>query len=310
MEKHINDLLYLYDCVIIPALGGFVANNKSAELNEKTGVFSPPRKEIGFNKSLSHNDGLLINHIATKEGISYEACNTKITKHVNVLKYQLSQGETISFGIVGDLKNDAIGNIVFIPNQEESFSTNSFGLSTFHFNTLEQIKDQNEPTRQLVRRTLRAKSTRQIAASVSLIIGLLFVSPEINDVNQQSNFSDFLPKVSNTEVNETIAEEEAPAYKVAKEEIKPIEIIEETIEPAIVKNSYFIIAGSFKQMKPAEQFLKKLHNKGIEQAEILEANNRFRVSLQGFTNRELAVEALSSFRKENGLSSSWLFTKR
>ena len=43
----------------IPGFGGFVANEVSAKINKKTGVISPPSKEILFNKNLINEDILL-----------------------------------------------------------------------------------------------------------------------------------------------------------------------------------------------------------------------------------------------------------
>ena len=312
LEKHINDLLYLYDCVIVPGLGGFVANKKSAEINDKTGVFSPPRREIGFNKNLSHNDGLLINHIATAEGISYEMCNNKIAKHINILKFQLQKGEVITIGSAGDLKNDPMGNTVFIPKQEESFSTDSFGLTTFHFNTIEQVKDQNAPTLQLVRRTLNAKSTRQIAASVALVLGLLMVSPDFGNQSQQSNFSDMLPKIeSNAFTNNNVKTAEKEVTEVTLQEpAATVEVRE--LEPVAekVQASYFIIGGSFKAELPAQKHLNKLIKNGITTAEILKTPNRFRISLESFSDKQKATKALKEIRKQSGFNSVWLFTKK
>ncbi|WP_052343328.1 HU domain-containing protein [Saccharicrinis fermentans] len=306
LEKHINDLLYLYDCVIVPGLGGFVANRKNAELNEKTGVFSPPCRKIGFNKSLSHNDGLLINHIANAEGISYEECNNKLSQYISILKFQLTRGEIISIGSAGELKNDVVGNTIFIPAREESFSTDSFGLSTFHFKTLEQIKEQNEPARRLVRRTLNAKSTRQIAASVALILGFLMVTPDFGNQTQYSNFSDIFPRMEQVSVStnddELLTTEPYTATPVSAIETKT------EAEPMLINNKYFIIAGSFKAKQPAQQFLDKLKKKGIESAELISSNGRFRVSVEGFADKQEAVEALDIHRKSNGFSSAWLLS--
>lgn len=308
LEKHINDLLYHYDCVIVPGLGGFVANKQNAILNDKTGIFTPPRREIGFNRSLSHNDGLLINHIANNEGISFKDCLDKISKHVNILKYQLKCGETIHIGEAGLLKNDAIGNTLFIPNNEQSFCTESFGLTTFHFNTLEQIKKQKEPSHQFVRRTLSLKSSRQIAASIALILGLLFVSPELENRTQQSSFSDFF-----TTHDHPVMSIESPEIKNENIHIEK-SIIEEkpaAIEAQVIENKFFIIGGSFKQKQPAEEFLSKLVKKGMSEAEIIQgSNNRFRVSLSAFVEKEEAVVALNKFREQNGYTSAWLFTKK
>ena len=48
----IKELLQLHDCVIFPNLGGFVAQYSPANFDEKKSVFSPPHKQILFNKNL------------------------------------------------------------------------------------------------------------------------------------------------------------------------------------------------------------------------------------------------------------------
>lgn len=312
LKKHINDLLYNYDCVIVPGLGGFVANKKNATLNEKTGIFSPPRREIGFNKSLSHNDGLLISHMASAHGISFEECSTKLAQHIRVLKEELKQGAIVAMGAAGELKNDALGNTLFIPNITESFSTDSFGLSTFHFNTLNEIKKQNETTRRWVRHTLQSRSVRQVAASVTLIVGMLFVSPEFGNQTQQSTFTDMFAKTE-YHVAPAIENSEATAANVVAEmgeatentlaEVQASETAKVSIES---QKAYFIIGASFKDEHQAKTHLNKLTRKGMEGAEIIEANNRYRVALQGFSDKQIAIEALENYRKKNGLNSAWL----
>ena len=65
IANYISDLLYRYDCVIVPDFGGFVANRIGAQVNNFTHTFSPPTKQITFNGLLKHNDGLLANYIAS-----------------------------------------------------------------------------------------------------------------------------------------------------------------------------------------------------------------------------------------------------
>ena len=57
MIEHIEQLLLRNDCVIVPGLGGFVANRTAAEV---TGAFVVPSRRIMlFNVLLTYNDGLL-----------------------------------------------------------------------------------------------------------------------------------------------------------------------------------------------------------------------------------------------------------
>ena len=56
---HIERLLLRNDCVIIPQWGGFVLREVPASCDEEGVWFYPARKEISFNTSLRHTDGLL-----------------------------------------------------------------------------------------------------------------------------------------------------------------------------------------------------------------------------------------------------------
>ena len=46
IAKYINDLLYRYDCVIVPNFGGFITNRIGAKVNPFTNNFYPPTKQI------------------------------------------------------------------------------------------------------------------------------------------------------------------------------------------------------------------------------------------------------------------------
>ena len=78
IEKHISALLYRYQCVIVPGFGAFLTETKPASLDADTHTFYPPKKQISFNANLKNNDGLLANHIALQEKISYGEAVRKI----------------------------------------------------------------------------------------------------------------------------------------------------------------------------------------------------------------------------------------
>jgi len=46
---YIEELLYRYNCVIVPGFGAFLTQLKSAEINKSTNTFLPPSKVISFN---------------------------------------------------------------------------------------------------------------------------------------------------------------------------------------------------------------------------------------------------------------------
>ena len=83
LEHYISDLLYIEDCIIIPDFGGFIVNDKSATINDKSGEITPPSKTILFNSQLVNNDGILINHIAKEENISHKECLANVLSILN-----------------------------------------------------------------------------------------------------------------------------------------------------------------------------------------------------------------------------------
>ena len=81
-DKHIRDLLYRYDCIILPNLGAFVTRNVSSNIDETNSLIKPPQKIISFNSSINENDGLLANHISVVENISYKQAAKKVEKKI------------------------------------------------------------------------------------------------------------------------------------------------------------------------------------------------------------------------------------
>ena len=79
VNKIIIELLQIHDCVIFPNLGGFVAQYSPAKLNSINNTFTPPFKQILFNKNLTNNDGLLVNAIAQRHSISFQESNKKLS---------------------------------------------------------------------------------------------------------------------------------------------------------------------------------------------------------------------------------------
>ena len=67
----IRELLFGNDCVIIPGFGGFIGNYSQAHIDNNTGTFYPPVRQISYNRNLSHNDGLLVGMISGSSNISY-----------------------------------------------------------------------------------------------------------------------------------------------------------------------------------------------------------------------------------------------
>jgi 2',3'-cyclic-nucleotide 2'-phosphodiesterase (5'-nucleotidase family) len=69
IEQYISQLLFRYQCVTVPGFGAFLTEFQSAQLDENSHSFYPPKKMVSFNPFIKNNDGLLANHLAQAEKI-------------------------------------------------------------------------------------------------------------------------------------------------------------------------------------------------------------------------------------------------
>lgn len=301
VEHHISNLLYINDCVIIPDFGAFVASPVSAHVDTDKNILTPPTKEIGFNRSLSHNDGLLISTFANIRKLSYGKAKVEVEIFRNRLVEAIENGKEFHIEKVGSLKLDSIGNVQFSPVKSENYLTDSFGLSSFHFTPDVQIKPVKENIQ--VKRLLRPLSQKHIAASVALVVGLFAISPVVNDEGQNEKFAastiDFSSVNQNASSSDYIVNEQE-LNTTASEEISVVENIVE-------EEHFFLIAGSFKKETQAKLFLKQIHALGEDQAFVLESpNKRYRIALDGYTNKPEAINSLNAYRKLNDFKTVWV----
>ncbi|MFL9844097.1 HU domain-containing protein [Flavobacterium rhizosphaerae] len=129
IEKYISSLLYRYQCVIVPGFGAFLSQAGSARLEPATNTIYPPKKFISFNANLKNNDGLLANHIALQEKISYDAAVQGIAGVVQQWRQRLQNGDSLVFKSLGELYTNAEGTLVFTPDNHTNYLTEAFGLS-------------------------------------------------------------------------------------------------------------------------------------------------------------------------------------
>lgn len=130
-SKHIANLLYNYECVVIPGLGGLITNDKTSQVNRVSHNFNPPYRKIFFNKHLTADDGLLTNHVALNEGISFNNARTQIKDFVADSLAGLDRDEVVELTEIGTLKYDANKNIVFEQDITVNYNPHSFGLGGF-----------------------------------------------------------------------------------------------------------------------------------------------------------------------------------
>jgi cell division septation protein DedD len=156
---HISDLLYDYDCVIIPEFGGFVANYKPAWIDQKRQILHPPSKGIIFNKNLINNDGLLANRMSHVDQLTYEDANLKIASCVTEFNNLLQSGKRVELDKVGILYYDFEKNIQFRPSSNNNYLMGSFGLSSIQIKPVKAIVVEEEVKQPIVEKVAAEKET-------------------------------------------------------------------------------------------------------------------------------------------------------
>jgi hypothetical protein len=131
IEKHISDLLYRYQCVTVPGFGAFLTEIIPAHVTGSASSFFPPKKVVSFNANVKNNDGLLANHVALQEKMSYELAVIKINEVVNEWTYLLQNRNRVVVKNIGEISVNNEMNWVFEPANTVNYLTDAFGLSSF-----------------------------------------------------------------------------------------------------------------------------------------------------------------------------------
>jgi cell division septation protein DedD len=201
VEKHISILLFRNDCVIIPGFGGFVTNYSPAQIHPTQHTFSPPCKSIVFNKSLKNNDGLLANHMAQEEQISYTEALQKISEFASACLSTMGIGKKLRIQDIGTLYHDIEKNIQFEPDTTTNYLIESFGLTTFQSPAIKREtfvkRMEKEPQdREVIpaasRSRFRVKHYVALSLSAAAMFALIWI-PLKTDLLKNINYSNLNP---------------------------------------------------------------------------------------------------------------------
>lgn len=173
LEKHIFNLLQHHDCVIVPELGGFIANFEPASIEPTTHAILPPRKYLVFNSSLTINDGLLATEVGSRLGCSFEEAMQKIRQEVAAWHETLTAGKMLVLEGIGALHVNKNGKTEFKPEPGQNFFNDAYGLTTIVFPPLKKRIRKAKPKKFVYHKPARKITTRVIrrvawAAAISI----------------------------------------------------------------------------------------------------------------------------------------------
>jgi len=268
---YIKELLVQHDCVILPGLGGFVANYKPAEFDPARNTASPPGKHILFNKNLVHNDGLLYAHISEASGYGYKDVQDMATSFFEGIRRDIKKGMKFEIDGLGYFYQDKEGQVQFTEESGSNFLLESYGLPFLQYREIEKpkIESYRSATSEIhpLDRQRRIRRWAYGTAAACLLAAMLvvpmktgyFTSQETPTLNQASLAATIMPA--------------ATSYQTAAE--------------------YNIVVGSFKDFGHARVFRNNVISKGYPARILCITNGTYRVTAGTFTEQNEAKVELA-----------------
>ena len=306
LATYIKDLLYRYECVIIPGFGAFLTQYQSARIESDTHTFYPPRKIVTFNRQLQTNDGLLANYVASVENCNYETALQKIRNFTGKLSLQLSGKEVVSLKNIGEFYLNEENSVQFSPSNKENFNTASFGLNTFS----------------------SAQISREVSGEVTNLAAetpLLFI-PEKRETTPYLKYAAIaLIAISVTglgglklyegQVKKLNFAEKQKANTLLENQIQEATFVIENPLPALnltlpkQAGNYHIVAGAFRIEENATKKLNALLEKGFAAKSI--GANKYGLHMVVYSSHENRLDAYKSLRlvKNTENKDAWLLVK-
>lgn len=308
LQTYISDLLYRYDCVIVPEFGAFLSKRISAQINLENNSFFPPRKELSFNPQLQHNDGVLSNYISEIEKIPYSEAVRLIQKTVIEFNEILAEKKSLSFDAIGSISKSDEGQLQFEPNKATNYLTASFGLSEIISQTVsrtehKEVVEAIEEKTPIALTTEKRKSSNWIkyAAAAVLILSIGGYSGLQIHKSNITSFNEVAQEKANKEIDTKVQE---ATFVISN----PLPSINLNVEKQT--GNFHIVAGAFRVEENSQKKVNQLKSLGYK-ARII-GKNRYglhEVVYSSYKTRSEAQQALRNIRQTHN-SEAWLLIKK
>ncbi|TXI68311.1 MAG: SPOR domain-containing protein [Flavobacterium sp.] len=308
IEKHISDLLYRYQCVTVPGFGAFLTETVSAHVTGSASSFFPPKKVVSFNANVKNNDGLLANHVALQEKMSYELAVIKIGDVVNEWTYLLQNRNRVVLKNIGEISVNNEMNWVFEPANTVNYLTDSFGLSSFV---------SPEITREVLKQEVEALEEKA---------PIIFTPERKRDYSYLKYAAVFVVMLGaggfgyKTYYDQQIETKTLAVQKNVQEKVQqqiqeatfvisaPVEAVELSVAaPVEEKMPYHLVAGAYRSEENANKAITELKAAGFENAKMLPMNkhNLYPVIYGSFKNLNEAQTERKNIQKSHN-AEAWL----
>ena len=317
--SHIERLLLVHDCVIIPKVGGFVLQNHATTFSEVHALFAPASKEVVFNQTLQHNDGLLTESYMHTYNVKYNQAATMLDKDIESLRSKLSLGNALILGRIGSLSMEQ-EVLQFYAASSTFFSIASYGLASFGMPLLKSLQ-QAEADKMYVPQTSHNKDTiyipinrrvlRTAVASAAAIALFLLIPSTVNQVGNRTFNASMLPVNFVSQVYVEVPTPEIPTTIDLNVPVAPVKATAvQNSKKVQLQKMYHLVIGSFPSEKEATQFIAKLEKASYPNYGSITRKGRTRVYAAKFDKKNDAETFLSQLRQDKKYQDAWLYAAK
>lgn len=314
LEHYISELLYRYNCVVVPEFGAFLTQLKSSVIHKNTNTFYPPSKALSFNGQLTSNDGLLVSHMAGAEKISYEEMLKKVIGESQKWKQRLKDGERLRLADIGELWLNSEGKTQFQPIHKMNYLTSSYGLSSFTSVpvTREVLKQEVTDLEERIPFIITPEKKEQnkfrpylkYAAIVLLAVSTGLTGFRAYTENQNNE------QLARQEAQEQVSKQiqEATFFNTAPLELPAINLDVTTTKAKPSQKVHHIVAGAFRFKTNADKKIAQLKRQGYDASYL--GTNKFglhMVTYNSFTDAKQALQSLRQIKRTRS-KDAWLLS--
>lgn len=296
MFSLITELLHSNVCVVVPNLGGFVVNRKSAVVDVRTGLFCPPSVQVVFNPKLNHNDGLLCQAWANRMGCTMAEATGQVDATVAHFNAELRAKGTVAvpgFGTFSVVENAYSFHSAI---EQQGFSE-GFGLQNF----VAPLLNDGPKSKSVVVSMAKKAGVGVAATALAAVLFFPFGS------SIPSNLASFAP-VFKSGVK---VEVDVPAQTVVEKANKAkseMDTAKKAAMAAHVSNScFYIVLKRFESADDANAFVSNWQSKLSDSLAVVPVTDRFfAVSCASTKNAELAQKMMDNVRNNSSFKETFI----
>ena len=344
LERHIAKLLLDNDCVIVPGFGGFMAHHIAASYDEKSHIYLPPTRTVGFNPRLTMYDSVLAQDYVSCYDLSYPEALKRIESEVDEFR-QMILGEDGGHELCGIGRLYALenGEYDFIPTDNGITPPATYGFQAFELAALPATEsapesapaasaadirktepspfaayspiadaapspahnEEEEAEQPTLSINIPVKMLRHMAAACIVLFVMLSIPSRLGDASTGTTSQSAIDAKWLYKIMPKEMTIGKPESLVASEEAAQAKADGQADESDALPY-YTIVLASRVSLKNAQHYVDKLHQQGMTEASVCRHNGFTKVIYRKFASRAEANSALSQLKADSSFADSWI----